>query len=189
MSAPRAIVIGCSAGGMRALKEVLSKLRSDVGAPILAVCHTGSEDVTTLCELIGASSNVPVREARERCRAHDNTVYIAPGGYHLLVEYGGRMSLSVDERVAFARPAIDVLFESAADVYGHELVGIVMTGANHDGAQGLLRIRQRRGIAIVQEPLDAEASAMPQAALDLAGADHCVPLRGIAPLLNRLCER
>jgi diguanylate cyclase (GGDEF)-like protein len=74
-----------------------------------------------------------------------------------------------------------VLFESAADVYGHELVGIVMTGANHDGAQGLLRIRQRRGIAIVQEPLDAEASAMPQAALDLAGADHCVPLRGIAP--------
>jgi len=189
MTAPRAIVIGCSAGGMRALKEVLSTLRADVGAPIFAVCHTGSEDVTTLCELIGAASVLPVREACERHLAQDNTVYIAPGGYHLLVEHGGRMTLSVDERVAFARPAIDVLFDSAADAYGHELVGIVMTGANHDGAHGLQRIRQRRGVAIVQEPLDAEAPAMPQAALDLAGADHCVPLRGIAPLLNRLCER
>lgn len=189
MSTPRAIVIGCSAGGMRALKQMLSNLRTDLGAPILAVCHTGSEDVTTLCELIGASSALPVREASERHCAHDNTVYIAPGGYHLLVEAGARMTLSVDERVAFARPAIDVLFESAADAYGSELIGIVMTGANHDGAHGLLRIRQRRGIAIVQEPLDAEAPAMPQAALDLAGADHCVPLRDIAPLLNRLCER
>jgi len=189
MSAPRAIVIGCSAGGMRALKIVLAGLRRDVGAPILAVCHTGSEDVTTLCELIGAASTIPVREACEREHAHDNTVYIAPGGYHLLVEDGGRMALSADERVAFARPAIDVLFESASHVYGRELVGIVMTGANHDGAHGLLCVRRQRGIAIVQEPLDAEASAMPQSALDLAGADHCVPLRDIAPLLNRLCER
>lgn len=189
MSAPRAIVIGCSAGGMRALKQVLAGLRADLGVPVLAVCHTGSEDVTTLCELIGASSTMPVREACERHHARDNTVYVAPGGYHLLVERGGRLALSVDERVSFARPAIDVLFESAADAYGGELVGVVMTGANHDGAHGLLRIRQRRGIAIVQEPLDAEAPAMPQAALDLAGADHCVPLRDIAPLLNRLCER
>ena len=162
---------------------------ANLGLPIFTVCHTGSEDVTTLCELIGAASTLPVLEARERHLADDNTVYIAPGGYHLLVEQGGRMTLSVDERVAFARPAIDVLFESAADVYGSGLVGIVMTGANHDGAHGLQRIRKNRGIAIVQEPLDAEASAMPQAALDLAGADHCVPLRGIAPLLNRLCER
>jgi len=189
MTAPRAIVIGCSAGGMRALKDLLSGMRPDIGAPVLAVCHTGSEDVSTLCDLIGATSTLPVREARERHPARDNTVYVAPGGYHLLIERGGRMTLSVDDRVAFARPSIDVLFESAADVYGHELAGIVLTGANHDGAHGLLRIRQRRGIAIVQEPLDAEAPAMPQAALDLAGADHCLPLRGIAPLLNRLCER
>lgn len=187
MIGPRAIVIGCSAGGMRALRVLLSGVRADLDVPLFAVCHTGSEDVTTLCELIAASSAIPVREARERHLAAPGTAYIAPGGYHLLVEENGRMALSTDERVTFARPAIDVLFDSAAGVYGNRLVGIVMTGANHDGAAGLARIRQRGGIAIVQEPCDAEAPTMPQAALDIAGADHCVALQEIAPLLNRMC--
>jgi len=180
--------MGCSAGGMNALRAVLADLHSDFPWPILVVCHTGSEDVTTFCDLIGMASALPVREARERNLALAGVVHVAPTGYHLLVELGGRFSLSVDERVAFARPAIDVLFESAAGVFCDGLIGVVMTGANNDGAAGLKRVRERGGIAIVQEPTDAEASTMPRAALDIAGADYCVPLNEIAPLLNRLCQ-
>lgn len=182
-----AVVMGCSAGGMRALRNVLSGLRSDFPWPIAVVCHTGSEDVTTFCELIGMASRLPVREAKERHLLVPGVVHVAPTGYHLLVERGGRFSLSIDERVAFARPAIDVLFESAAEVFMGGLVGVIMTGANNDGAAGLLRVRKCGGIAIVQDPQDAEADAMPKAALETAGADHCVPLADIAPLLNRLC--
>ncbi|MET0225267.1 MAG: chemotaxis protein CheB [Dokdonella sp.] len=189
MSAPsKAVVMGCSAGGMSALRTVLADVSKDFSWPILVVCHTGSEDVTTFCDLIGMASALPVREARERHLALAGIVHVAPTGYHLLVELGGRFSLSVDERVAFARPAIDVLFESAAGVFSEGLIGVVMTGANNDGAAGLKRVRERGGIAIVQDPADAEATAMPQAALAIAGADYCVPLKQIAPLLNRLCR-
>ena len=181
--------MGCSAGGMSALRTVLSGLRKGLPLPLVVVCHTGSDDITTFCELIDTSSTLPVREARERQPALPGVVHVAPAGYHLLVERDGTFSLSVDERVAFSRPAIDVLFESAASAYATGLVGVVMTGANNDGASGLAAIRAHGGIAIVQDPLDAYASAMPQAALDLAGADHCVPLDAIAPLLNRLCQQ
>jgi len=184
-----AVVMGCSAGGMSALRSLLGGIRKDFSWPILVVCHTGSEDMAILCELIGTHSPLPVLEARERQRAMAGTVYIAPTGYHLLVEPGGRFALSVDERVAFARPANDVLFETAANVFGAGLVGVIMTGANSDGAAGLKRLRERGGIAIVQDPTEAEVATMPQAALDTAGADYCVHLNDIALLLNRLCRR
>jgi len=103
------------------------------------------------------------------------------------VETSRRFALSVDQRVSFARPSIDVLFESAAEAYRDTLIGIVLTGANSDGADGLLQVRQGGGLAVVQEPSDAEVSTMPAAALERAGADHCLPLAAIAPLLNRLC--
>jgi two-component system, chemotaxis family, protein-glutamate methylesterase/glutaminase len=186
-AAPRTVVIGCSAGGMGALRVVLSGLRADFACAIVVVCHTGSDDVSTLCELLGMTSVLPVREARERERCAAGVVDVAPSGYHLLLEQDGRFSLSVDERVAFARPAIDVLFESAAAALGGAVIGIVMTGANNDGAAGLKRVRERGGVAIVQDPADAEVATMPKAALDHAGADHCVALAAIAPLLNRLC--
>lgn len=185
--ARRAIVMGCSAGGMSALRTVLAGLDKKLRLPVIVVCHTGSEDITTFCELIDTSSKLPVREARERQPVLPGVVHVAPAGYHLLLERGERFSLSVDDRVAFSRPAINVLFESAASVYNSALIGVVMTGANHDGASGLATIRAMGGMAIVQDPASAHASAMPQAALDKAGADHCVPLEEIAPLLNRLC--
>ncbi|MFC4822011.1 chemotaxis protein CheB [Dokdonella ginsengisoli] len=186
-SAPPAVVMGCSAGGMGALRTVLGGLSSNFPRAVVVVCHTGSEDVTTFCELLELASALPVREARERQSMAPGVVHMAPSGYHLLLERGGRFSLSVDERVSFARPAIDVLFETAASACGKDLIGVVMTGANNDGAAGLRAIRRRGGVAIVQDPLDAQASAMPQAAIETAGADHVVPLEGIAPLLNRLC--
>ena len=185
---PRAVVIGSSAGGMHALRCVLADLGADFPCPVVAVCHTGSDDMSTFCELVGAHCALPVREARERERVVAGVVHVAPTGYHLLIEGDGRFALSVDERVAFARPAIDILFETAATAFAAELVGVVMTGANSDGAAGLRRVRERGGIGIVQDPADAEVATMPQSALDIAGADFCLPLREIGPKLNRLCR-
>lgn len=181
------VVIGCSAGGLRALHVLLSGLAADFPLPLAAVCHTGSDDVSLLCELLARSSALPVQEAAERCVPKSGEIYIAPSGYHLLLGEDGRFALSVDARVGYARPSIDVLFQSAAEACRGRLVGVVLTGANSDGAEGLQQIRSRGGLGIVQRPDDAEASAMPAAALELAGADYCVPLDQIAGLLNRLC--
>lgn len=183
---PTLVVAGCSAGGLRTLHTLLAGLAADFPLPLVAVCHTGSEDVSLLCELLARSSTLPVLEATERTRPLPGHVYIAPSGYHLLLDEDDRFALSVDPRVGFARPSIDVLFESAAIARGDRAIGIVMTGANSDGALGLQRLRARGGVAIVQDPADAEVDLMPTAALAQAGADHCVPLAGIAPLLNRL---
>jgi two-component system chemotaxis response regulator CheB len=184
---PLAIAIGCSVGGLKALETLLAGLDPHLPQTLIVCCHTGSSDVDLLCELLRGHSRLPVIEAAERAPLRSGIVQVAPSGYHLLVETDRHFALSVDARVSFARPAIDVLFETAADAYEQQLIAMVLTGANHDGAAGLSKVRSRGGIAIVQSPEDAEVATMPQAALDTAGADHCVPLDAIAPLLNRLC--
>lgn len=188
MITPRcaASVIGCSAGGMQALQVVIPDLHRDLPAPVIVVCHTAG-DISNLCELIGRNAALPVREARERMRAEPGVVHVAPGDYHLLLEPDLRFALSVDPRVTYSRPSIDVLFESAASAFGPALVGVILTGGNHDGAAGLKCIRDAGGIGIVQRPDSAQAASMPAAALALAGADHCVTLAEIGPLLNTLC--
>ncbi len=187
MSRPTAIVIGCSAGGLDALKILLAGLNRQLSQPVLICCHSGSATVDLLRELLARVCTLPVAEARERAPVCGGTVYLAPAGYHLLVENSRHFALSADPRVCHARPSIDVMFASAAEVWRDGLLGVVLTGANADGAKGLLQLRRRGGCAIVQTPKSAMASAMPQAAIDLAGADHCVPLDAIAPLINQLC--
>lgn len=186
MPCPEAIVIGCSQGGLNALRVVLGGLDRRLPQAVLVCCHT-SGNVRVLCELLASHSPLPVIEAGERQPALGGTVYLAPGGYHLLIENNRHFSLSVDEVVRYSRPSIDVMFGSAADVYQAGLIGVVLTGANADGADGLAQIRARRGIAIVQSPESSDAPAMPRAALDVAGADYSLPLEQIASLLNRLC--
>lgn len=188
MTMPQAVVLGCSAGGLTALETVLAQLDPALSQALIVCCHTGSSDVDMFCELLALHSTLPVVEAAERQPVQAGVVHVAPSGYHLLVETSHRFSLSVDPRVCYSRPAIDVLFASAAAAYRDRLIGVLMTGANHDGASGLAEIRRLGGIAIVQDPQDAEVPSMPQAALDLAGADHCVPLQAIGPLLNHLCR-
>ncbi|QNK02699.1 chemotaxis protein CheB [Dyella telluris] len=187
MAAPQAIVIGCSAGGLTALEQLLAGLDPALPQAIAVCCHTGSANVDLMCELLAKYATLPVEEARERAPMRGGVIHVAPSGYHLLVETSRRFALSVDQRVSFARPSIDVLFESAAEAWREALVGVVLTGANSDGARGLLKVRQGGGVAIVQDPADAESPTMPTVALELAGADHCLPLADIAPLLNRLC--
>lgn len=187
MSAPAAIVMGCSAGGVDALKAVLGGLDGSLRQTILVCCHSSSDTVDLLCEVLGRASPLPVVEAKERHPVRAGAVYLAPSGYHLLVESDLHFSLSVDPRVNHARPSIDVMFTTAAEVWQDALIGVVLTGGNADGSMGLRRIRELGGMGIVQSPDDAQAPAMPRAALEVAGADHCVELNDIAPLLNRLC--
>lgn len=184
---PRLIVIGCSAGGLHALQIVLGGLNPQLPVPVVVVTHTASADVTLLCDLLRRHTRLPVIEAAERCAPVAGTVHIAPSGYHLLISREGRFELSVDAKVCFVRPSIDVMFVSAASTCGSRLIGVVMTGANHDGADGLAAIRHAGGLAIIQDPAEAEVPVMPQASLDVAGADHCLRLAAIAPLINRIC--
>jgi two-component system, chemotaxis family, protein-glutamate methylesterase/glutaminase len=189
MTAPQAIAIGCSAGGLDALKVLLGGLDPGLRQAVLVCCHSGSDTVELLCEVLQRVCTLPVTEAAERHTARPGTIHLAPSGYHLLVEKDGHFALSVDPRVQYARPSIDVMFCSAAEVWHEKLIGVVLTGGNADGASGLHRIRELGGTAIVQSPSNAEMPTMPQAALDTAGADYCVDLSDIAPLINRLCLR
>lgn len=184
-----AIVIGCSAGGLDALKPLLRALEPPLSQAVVVCSHSGDQGTGLLPSLLARHCRLPVREARERFPVEPGTVHLAPPGYHLLIERDRRFALSVDGPVHYSRPSIDVLFESAAEAYGARLVAVMLTGASADGAEGLARIRHGGGLAIVQDPAEAPAPAMPQAALAQAGADYCLPLARIAPLLNQLAHR
>lgn len=181
-----AIVVGTSAGGLQAMHVLLRNLTEELAIPMIVVCHTGSGDMGTFCELLAPSSKLPVIEACERIVPQGGCVYVAPSGYHLLIESNGRFALSIDEKVRFSRPSIDVLFESAARCWKNRLIAVVLTGANQDGAEGLKSVRSLGGTAIVQDPNSADAQVMPTMALELAGADYCVPLQEIGSLISRL---
>lgn len=180
--------MAASSGGIAALRRVLAALRPDLGVPVLIVQHSASDDGGALCEVLAASCALPVVEAEPRQPVIAGCAYLAPPGYHLLVERGPRLALSVDDKVCHVRPSADVLFASAADVWHSALIGVVLTGANHDGAAGLLAIRSRNGLCVVQDPDEAEMAIMPRAALEMAGADHVLPLDRIGPLLDSLCR-
>lgn len=179
--------MAASTGGIEALRAVLRCLPDTFAAPVLVVQHTASDDAKALCEVLASGSALPVIEAESRQPVIAGCVYLAPPGYHLLVEPGPRLALSVDDKVCHVRPSANILFETAADVWRGGLIGVVLTGANDDGAEGMLAIRSRRGLAIMQLPEEAEMGEMPRAAIARAGADHVLPLAEIGPLLVRLC--
>lgn len=154
--------------------------------PILIVQHIGAETGDGLARLLDRQSALRVKEADEQDVLMPGTVYLAPANYHLLVEADGLLSLSADPPVSYARPSIDVLFESAAEAFGAQLIGIVLTGANSDGSRGLTRIKRKGGIAIVQDPDDAEAAQMPLAALAATSVDHRLALTELPALLQKL---
>ncbi len=184
----KAIVVGVSTGGVSALKIVLRALAADFPIPILVVAHIAPDSDDSLALLLNTLCAIRVKEADELEATVPGTVYLAPANYHLLVERDGHLALSVDSPVNFARPSVDVLFESAAEVYGPALIGIIMTGAGFDGSKGLLKIKSSGGVAIVQDPADAEMDSMPESALQLLKADHVVRLKEIPGLLSRLAE-
>lgn len=160
----QAIVIGASAGAVQALLKILPALPATYPFPVIIVVHVPPDRNNALVALFEAKCRLSVKEAEDKERA-TGSIYFAPSDYHLLVEENGFLALSSDEPVNHSRPAIDVLLESAADAYGPALAGVILTGANHDGAAGLRAVAEKGGVVIVEEPTSAQAPAMPIAAL------------------------
>ena len=180
------VVIGGSAGGVDALFQLLPALPADYRTTLVCILHVPADRDSRLAELFDLRAALPVREARDKEPLCPGTIYFAGSGYHLSVERDRCFSLSCEPPVQFARPAIDVLMESAADAYGPLLTGILLTGANHDGADGMCRIRERGGLTVVQDPDEAQASAMPVEAIRRCAPDLVLPLSGIRTLLPML---
>ena len=181
------VVVGCSWGGLAALERLLDHLPEAVDLPIVVAQHRGPDSLQGVLEAtLRRGRPRPVVEVEDKDAIAPGRVYLAPPDYHLLVEPGS-FALSVDERVQYARPSIDVLFESAADAYGERVIGVVLTGANADGAAGLARIVERGGATIVQDPESAEAREMPAAALAAAAEATVLPLERIGLHIAELC--
>ena len=179
------IVIGASWGGLRAVSELLGALPDDVDVPVVVAQHR--RDLGEgLASLLATRTRLPVEDAEDKQPIERGRIYLAPPNYHLLIQPGW-FSLSTDERVHYARPSIDVLFESAADAYRERVIGVILTGANEDGAAGLARVKELGGVAVVQDPSSAERHEMPGAALATTNAaDAVLPLEKIAPFIHGL---
>ena len=183
---PEAIVIGASAGALEALSALLPGLPADYPLPIVIVVHIPADKKSLLADLFRQRCRVDVREAEDKEPIKAGTVYFAPPDYHLLVEADKTLSLSADEPVLFSRPSIDVLFETAADAYGEGLIGVILTGANSDGAMGLKAISGAGGVAVIESPEGAYAAAMPQAAIAACKDAQILPLNEIAAYLREV---
>ncbi|CAN7671775.1 chemotaxis protein CheB [Pseudoduganella sp. LjRoot289] len=175
----RAVVLGVSMGGVDALKRVLPLLPAAFPLPLLVVIHVSPGSGDGLARLLDTLCQLRVKEADEGDLPQAGTVYMAPANYHLLVERDGSLGLSTDPPVSFARPSVDVLFESAAACHGKALVGVVLTGAGADGAAGIARVARLGGYTVVQDPADAQMDLMPRAAL--ARLCHLSPSAQIGP--------
>jgi len=199
------IVIGASQGGTRALQSLLADLPEDFPLPVVIVLHRGKGSDEMLISVMQKSTSLPVSEAEDKELIVPRRVYLAPPDYHLLIDVAriaspsksveamlagksdrqaglqASFALSTDAPVQKARPSIDVLFQSAAETYGRRVIGIILTGASRDGAEGLASIKTRGGLALVQDPTTAESALMPQAAV--CHADQVLRLPEIAALI------
>jgi two-component system, chemotaxis family, protein-glutamate methylesterase/glutaminase len=181
-----AVVIGASAGGVEALNELLPALPATFRPALLIVLHLPRDRPSLLVEIYEKRCALPIREADDKEPVEPGTVYFAPPDYHMLVEKSRQIALSTDEPVHFSRPSVDVLFESAADVYGERLLGIILTGANQDGAAGLHAIHRAGGVTVVQQPDSAKVPLMVVSALQHNPADFILSLPEIGELLKGL---
>ena len=179
-----AIVIGASAGGIGVLSTLLPALPASLQTPVFIVLHLPRDRQSVLSEIFARKCALPVQEAEDKQSIAAGTIYFAPNNYHLLIDEGPQLALSADEPVHHSRPSIDVLFESAAEYYGSRLLGIILTGANEDGARGLAMIHDSGGLTIVQKPDTAISPLMVEAALKLRPADWILAPEEIAEMLR-----
>jgi two-component system chemotaxis response regulator CheB len=183
-----AVVIGASAGGVEALSQILPALPPSFRPALLIVLHLPRERPSLLVDIYATRCTLPVREADDKEPVEPGTVYFAPPDYHMLVERSRQIALSTDEPVHFSRPSIDVLFESAADVYGNRLLGVILTGGNEDGAAGLHAVHRAGGVTVVQQPDSAQVPLMVVSALQRNPADFVLSLPELAQLLRGLAS-
>lgn len=182
---PELICIGTSLGGFRALEQLLGKLKPDFDIPIAVVQHRHKTSNEILSGALERSIHRRVVDAEDKQKIERGRIYLAPANYHLLVEED-TFALSVDDPVAYSRPSVDVLFESAADAYGSRCVAIVLTGANSDGARGAECVKRNGGCVVVQDPATAEAADMPASAIKATKVDRILPLDQISEFLNSI---
>lgn len=182
----KAIVIGSSTGGFYALKQIITALPEDFLLPIVIVQHVSANSDNFMARYLDGLSPLIVKEADEKEPIVPGTVYISPPNYHLLVEEDFTLSLSTEPKRNYSRPSVDVLFETAAIAYGDHLIGVILTGANHDGAKGLRTIKYAGGLCIVQDPAQSEAYTMPQSAIETAEPHFILSLDDITKKLIEL---
>ena len=178
-----AIVVGASAGGLYAMISILHPLPVNYPIPIIVVQHRAKDERSLLEEVLQQKCQIRIKQADEKEEIQPGFVYFAPPNYHLLVENNGTFSLSYDVPVNYSRPSIDVLFETAADVFKQRLLGIILTGANKDGAAGMKKIRTLGGITIAQDPGTADYPEMPQAAISTRAIQHILTPAAIGSFL------
>jgi two-component system, chemotaxis family, protein-glutamate methylesterase/glutaminase len=180
------VCIGASWGGLKAIGQVLTDLPAEIDLPIAIAQHRHPDSqAATLAELLQTKTDRAVLDVEDKMPIASRHVYVAPPNYHLLVERGS-FALSVDEHIQYARPSIDVLFETAAHAYGAGVIGIILTGANADGALGLARIKNAGGVAVIQDPVGAARRTMPDAAIAATAADAILPVDGIGNFIYGL---
>jgi two-component system chemotaxis response regulator CheB len=182
------VAVGASLGGLQAVQALLRGIPKDFGASLVIVQHRRADPGSMLVELLAKHSALPVCEPEDKVPLEVNQVYVAPGDYHLLVE-DGHLALSVDPPVCYARPSIDVLFESVADSYGPAAIGVMLTNSNDDGAAGAKAIKRAGGRVIVQDPGEAESPVGPKAVLAMTEVDAVLPIEAIATTLVKWCAR
>lgn len=182
----KAVVIGASFGGMEAIRFLLSKLPVDFKLPVAIVLHIGNNNISSYLSLLSNTTHLQIKDAEEKEPVKPGRVYFAPSNYHLQVETNLTFSLSTDQKINFSRPSIDVLFETAAWAYRQELLGILLTGSNSDGALGLETIKKYGGTSIVQNPRSAHSAVMPEYAIKRCTPDYILDLEQIAQQISEL---
>jgi two-component system chemotaxis response regulator CheB len=182
------VVIGVSAGGFKALHTILPEFPVDFPCPVIIVQHRQATGDNFLVESLNSKCSLYIKEAEDKETIKPGNVYIAPGGYHLLVERDRTLSLSMDEPVSYARPSIDVLFETSAGAFGSHLIGVILSGANSDGSDGIRIIKANGGLTIAQDPETAEVSVMPLCAIATKCIDFILPLEDIPSFIIDLME-
>lgn len=180
------VVIGGSAGSLQVIMELIKKLKENLGFPILLIVHRKAQSVSILPTLLQQFSSMDVIEAEDKIEIQNNKIYIVPADYHLLFETKTMVSLDSSEKVNYSRPSIDVTFKSAAEMYGENLVGILLSGANADGVEGLEYIKKNKGTVWVQDPDTAEVNYMPKQAVEKVACDLMITQGNLADHINQL---
>lgn len=185
-SAETVVIIGGSAGSLDIILRIVPALQQQIRAAIIMVLHRKSSSDTILVDLLSVKTKLKVKEAEEKEVIKSGCIYVAPADYHLLIEKDHTFSLDVSEKINYSRPSIDVTFESASEVYGKHLTGILLSGANSDGTDGLEAIKQNKGICIAQEPSTAEVAYMPQYAIDHVAIDYVFTAEQMTDYINEI---
>lgn len=182
----RLVAIGCSRGGLNAMEAILPHFPAGYDVPVAIVQHRAKDSTPLLASVMQRYCALPILEPDDKTQIVAGRVYLAPANYHLQVE-DSYFTLSVDLPVHYSRPSVDVLFETAADTFGGDVIGVILTGANDDGAAGAQAIRRAGGIVVVQDPSTAESPEMPEAAIASSEVDHILRLDEIGPFLAGCC--